>query len=220
MNDLVDLDRVRSLLKAIYYRRQFRTQRETAQRKTMFDTKIPAIIVDELPKPPPSTWDITTADRDSMGFFNANSTPPSPSPHQSPEMSFALETPSRRGRGLQRHRRVSDSSMLSTDLGYEYPYVPFLLPFPTWCANERIEWTTAATRASSRATTNRSCSLCGEVRARNPFPSSPSLTYFFTSRNDARSSRRARLLPRTLPLIASFMPCHDLSLPFFHQSFL
>ena len=129
MNDLVDLDRVRSLLKAIYYRRQFRAQREAAQRKTMYDADIPAIIVDELPTPPPSTRDITTADRDSMGFFNANSTPPSPSPHQSPEMSFALETPSRRGRGLQRHRRVSDSSMLSTDLEYEYPYVPFLLLF-------------------------------------------------------------------------------------------
>ena len=78
MNDLVDLDRVRSLLKAIYYRRQFRAQREAAQRKTMYDADIPAIIVDELPTPPPSTRDITTADRDSMGFFNANSTTPSP----------------------------------------------------------------------------------------------------------------------------------------------
>ena len=126
VNDLVDLDRVRSLLKTIYYRRRYRAQREAAQRKTMYDADIPAIIVDELPTPPPSTRDITTASRDSMGFFNPNSTPPSPSPHQTPDMSFALETPSRRGRGLQRHRRVSDSSMLSTDLGYEYPYVSLL----------------------------------------------------------------------------------------------
>ena len=127
VNDLVDLDRVRSLLKTIYYRRHYRAQREEQHRKTLFDQDIPAIIVDDAPTTPPSTRDITTAKRDSLGFFTGGSTPPSPNPDQSqfgfqsPDMSLALETPSRRGRGLQRYRRVSDSSMLSTDLGYEYP---------------------------------------------------------------------------------------------------
>lgn len=139
VNDLVDLDRVRSLLKTIYYRRQYQAQREAAHRQSLFNQNIPDIIVDDAPSTPPSTRDITTVKRDSLGFFSPGSgdgsTPPSPTPnfnpslgqfgyaYQSPDMSLslALETPSKRGRGLQRHRRVSDSSMLSTDLGYEYP---------------------------------------------------------------------------------------------------
>ena len=55
--------------------------------------------------------------------FHTLAPSPSPTPYHSPDASFMLETPSRRGRGLQRHRRVSDTSMLSADLGYEYPSV-------------------------------------------------------------------------------------------------
>ena len=87
--------------------------------------EIPAIVVEDMPTTPPvKTRDITLANRDSMGFFGGDSTPspsPSPSPFHSPELSFSLDSPSRHGRGLQRNRRVSDASMLSTDLGYQYP---------------------------------------------------------------------------------------------------
>ena len=87
--------------------------------------EIPAIVVEDMPTTPPvKTRDITLANSDSMGFFVGDSTPspsPSPSPFHSPELSFSLDSPSRHGRGLQRNRRVSDASMLSTDLGYQYP---------------------------------------------------------------------------------------------------
>ncbi|KAL5522184.1 CCH1 [Sanghuangporus sanghuang] len=123
VNDLVNLDRVRSLLKTIYYRRQFRTMMEEKRRQQMFEQDIPAIIVEDMPSTPPiSTRDITLANRDSMGFFNEPSSPsPSlPSPYHSPDLSITLDSPSKRGRGLQRNRRVSDMSMLSADLGYQY----------------------------------------------------------------------------------------------------
>lgn len=79
--------------------------------------------------PPISTRDITLANRDSMGFFNEPSSPSpsSPSPYHSPDLSITLDSPSKRGRGLQRNRRVSDTSMLSADLGYQYPCVLVLL---------------------------------------------------------------------------------------------
>lgn len=37
VNDLVNLDRVRSLLKTIYYRRQFRAMMEEKRRQQMFE---------------------------------------------------------------------------------------------------------------------------------------------------------------------------------------
>lgn len=81
---------------------------------------IPAIVVEDMPSTPlVSTRDITAANRDSM--FGDSPSPSSPSPYNTPDFSFSLDTPSRRGRGLQRNRRVSDTSMLSTDLGYQYP---------------------------------------------------------------------------------------------------
>lgn len=194
VNDLVDLDRVRSLLKAIYYRRHYRAQREMQLRQTMYDQDIPAIVVDELPSTPPSTRDITSANRDSMGFLN--STPPSPSPNISPDPSFALETPSRRGRGLQRHRRVSDTSMLSTDLGYEYPCVSLYLFLRTSDANLSISgWKITVILVSSMVTMSRSCSRCkprcGEVSISSC--SDPQMLFTPSpNRNDDRSSRRFR----------------------------
>ncbi|KAI5121745.1 hypothetical protein M0805_009034 [Coniferiporia weirii] len=125
VNDLVNLDRVRSLLKTIYYRRQFRAIMEEKRRQQMLDQDIPAIVVEDMPSTPfISTRDITLANRDSTHFGDSASPLSSPSPYHSPDFSFALESPSRRGRGLQRNRRVSDVSMLSTDLGYQYPIEP------------------------------------------------------------------------------------------------
>lgn len=68
-----------------------------------------------------STRDITLANRDSMGFFSDT---PSPTTYHSAEFSLTTDTPSKSGRGgLRRNRRVSEISMLSTDLGYQYPLV-------------------------------------------------------------------------------------------------
>lgn len=148
VNDLVNLDRVRSLLKTIYYRRRFLAHLENLRQQQRieqgnchwsisfspwfppfsiilrsFSPGVPAIIVEDIPSTPPlSTRDVTLANRDSMGFFGEISSP-SPSPYHSPDFSLASDTPSKSGRGLRRNRRVSDISMLSTDLGYQNPYV-------------------------------------------------------------------------------------------------
>ena len=140
VNDLVNLDRVRSLLKTIYYRRKFLAAREERIRLSKIEQQgilhsftrdtpltmsligIPAIVVEDMPSTPLlSTRDITQANRDSMGYFGDSPSPlNSPSPYQSPEFSLQSESPSRPSRGLRRNRRVSDMTMLSTDLGYQY----------------------------------------------------------------------------------------------------
>ena len=87
---------------------------------------VPAIIVEDMPSTPPlTTRDVTLANRESMGFGDAS---PSPKSYQSPDFSLGSETPSKSGRGLRRNRRISDMSMLSTDLGYQYPCVSIQLP--------------------------------------------------------------------------------------------
>ncbi|KLO12110.1 hypothetical protein SCHPADRAFT_875932 [Schizopora paradoxa] len=123
VNDLVNLDRVRSLLKTIYYRRKFLAAREERIRQSKIEQQgIPEIVVEDMPSTPLlSTRDITQANRDSMGYFGDSPSPlNSPSPYQSPEFSLQSESPSRPSRGLRRNRRVSDMTMLSTDLGYQY----------------------------------------------------------------------------------------------------
>lgn len=98
-----------------------------------FAVDIPAIVVEDMPATPQmSTKDITSAKRDSSGFLDSS---PSPSPYRTPDISLTPDTPSRGGRGgLRRNRRVSELSMLSTDLGYQYPYVQHLnLKFDLTC---------------------------------------------------------------------------------------
>ncbi|KII90373.1 hypothetical protein PLICRDRAFT_173801 [Plicaturopsis crispa FD-325 SS-3] len=114
VTDLVNLDRVRSLLRMITLRRRFLAHRD---RVRMSNQDIPAIVVDSLPTTPPplSTLDIASASRDS------NYGSPSPSSPgtawRSPDASFGMDLSSR---GLQRARRTSDISMLSGDLGNRF----------------------------------------------------------------------------------------------------
>uniref|UniRef100_D8Q6Y7 Calcium-channel protein CCH1 n=1 Tax=Schizophyllum commune (strain H4-8 / FGSC 9210) TaxID=578458 RepID=D8Q6Y7_SCHCM len=113
VTDLVNLDRVRSLLKTITYRRRFLAHKRQLQAERYSQQDIPSIVVDTLPTTPPSSSrDIASALQD---------TPGSPSPSQrraTPDVSLALEG----GPGLQRSRGgprwTSDTSFLSGDLGY------------------------------------------------------------------------------------------------------
>ncbi|KAI0667461.1 Ion transport protein-domain-containing protein [Trametes maxima] len=119
VTDLVDFDRVQSLLLMILYRRRYLAQREQARMQQMgiIQTDIPAIIVDDFPTTPPTiTRDITSPGQTPVHRFVDSDTPSAITPGilQSPDMSFAVDTPSRRM--LQRRQRTSDVSMLSIDM--------------------------------------------------------------------------------------------------------
>ncbi|KAJ6602707.1 Ion transport protein-domain-containing protein [Mycena vulgaris] len=109
VTDLVNLDRVRSLLKTISHRRRFLRYKQ--QQLMASESDIPSIVVDVMPATPPNTTkDISTA-----GY----STPSSPTPQRffTPDVSLSSSTPR-----LQRsaNRRTSDISMLSGDIsGYK-----------------------------------------------------------------------------------------------------
>ncbi|KAI0822128.1 Ion transport protein-domain-containing protein [Trametes gibbosa] len=119
VTDLVDFDRVQSLLLMILYRRRYVAQREQArmQEMGMTQTAIPAIVVDDFPATPPMiTRDITSPGQTPIYRFGGGDTPSaiSPSILQSPDVSFSADTPSRPM--LQRRQRTSDISMLSIDM--------------------------------------------------------------------------------------------------------
>ncbi|KAJ7872310.1 Ion transport protein-domain-containing protein [Mycena olivaceomarginata] len=105
VTDLVNLDRVRSLLKTISHRRRFLKYKQ--QQLMALEPDIPSIIVDVMPATPPNTTrDISTA-----GYM---STPSSPTPGRyfTPDVSLSSSTPR-----LQRsHKHRSDISMLSSDI--------------------------------------------------------------------------------------------------------
>lgn len=131
VTDLVDFDRVQSLLLMISHRRrylamkeQMRMQNFAQQGKSTFlyslfrlvltatPPGLPDIVVDagEPVTPPFTTRDITSPGQHTSPFMD----PETPSPiyrGHSPEHSLSFETPSRST--LQRTRRVSDVSMLS-----------------------------------------------------------------------------------------------------------
>ncbi|KAM5541612.1 hypothetical protein V8D89_004802 [Ganoderma adspersum] len=118
VTDLVDFDRVQSLLLMILYRRRYIAQREQARMRLMGGPDIPAIIVDDFPTTPPTmTRDITSPYQTPIHRSRDGIDTPvaiTPAVLQSPDVSFALETPSR---PLQRRtQRLSDVSMLSTDM--------------------------------------------------------------------------------------------------------
>jgi len=109
VTDLVNLDRVRSLLKTISHRRRFVKYKQ--QQLMALEPDIPSIVVDVMPATPPHT----TKDISSAGYA---STPSSPTPGRffSPDVSLSSSTPR-----LQRstNRRTSDISMLSGDIGFK-----------------------------------------------------------------------------------------------------
>ncbi|KAI0050088.1 hypothetical protein FA95DRAFT_1487881 [Auriscalpium vulgare] len=118
VTDLVNLDRVRSLLSTISYRRRFLAERQKV-RLAKIGRDLPAIIVDGLPTTPPmSTRDITSASRHSVNM-SPFSDPETPAMHREfYDTQSIAGSPTAR---LQRNtRRQSDMSMLSTDLGLRY----------------------------------------------------------------------------------------------------
>ena len=108
VTDLVNLDRVRSLLKAISERKKFLEYREQ-KRAAKLGQEIPSIVVEDMPETPPlSSRDIATAS------FESPSQTFSPVPrHSHHDVSFSMDIPT--GSRLQRSRRPSDYSMFSAD---------------------------------------------------------------------------------------------------------
>ncbi|KAG8763613.1 calcium channel protein [Ceratobasidium sp. 423] len=120
VSELVNLDRVRSLLKMVYHRRNYLQAREQLEAERRIRSGVPAIIVEDLPSSPPPT-----TSRDIAGGLG--------SPIASPRESFE-------GRASQEHtgyfgrvgsvpsspitstpipghqRQISDVSMLSADI--------------------------------------------------------------------------------------------------------
>ncbi len=131
VTDLVDFDRVQSLLLMILYRRRYLAEREHARMGQsggqyllfpshhalahLLTADIPAIIVDDFPATPPmTTRDITSPYQTPMQRSMDGDRPVlMPGILQSPDVSFAVDTPSR---PLQRRHRTSDVSMLSIDM--------------------------------------------------------------------------------------------------------
>ncbi|CAE6352806.1 unnamed protein product [Rhizoctonia solani] len=119
--ELVNLDRVRSLLKMVYYRRIYLQAREQLEAERRIKSGVPAIIVEALPSSPPPT-----TSRDIAGG-GLNS--PINSPRESFEERASQEHTGYFGRvgsvpsspiastPVPRHQRqISDASMLSADI--------------------------------------------------------------------------------------------------------
>ncbi|KAF7794178.1 hypothetical protein EIP86_005309 [Pleurotus ostreatoroseus] len=109
VTDLVDVDRVQSLLLMISHRRRYLKMREQAR-------GVPNIIVSGgEPITPPSLYtsrDITSPGQDTLSRFMDGDSPIGHYPNPLPDFSATMETPSRTT--LQRGRRLSDMSMLSS----------------------------------------------------------------------------------------------------------
>ncbi|GLB42802.1 putative calcium channel [Lyophyllum shimeji] len=108
VTDLVNLDRVRSLLKTISCRRRFLAYKARLAAEQQ-QHEIPSIVVDTLPEP------LSPGTPDGSHYGSAPGSPTLKQRFHSPDVSLALDLSS----GLQRSsRRLSDVSMFSTDRGY------------------------------------------------------------------------------------------------------
>jgi len=143
VTDLVNLDRVRSLLKTLTLRRRFLAHLDNKHRsalnlqvqgrlllyvslaKSNFSNAIdiPAIVVDSMPTTPTTP----PVSRDIASYYytsGVSSTPSSPTPQRTrlPDSSLEMSpTPGASGLHRASRRMTSDLSMLSTDLGYRFP---------------------------------------------------------------------------------------------------
>ncbi|KAI6152729.1 Ion transport protein-domain-containing protein [Pisolithus thermaeus] len=118
VTDLVNLDRVRSLLRMISQRRKHLLEREKVMNRD-----IPAIFVNSSPATPPPilSRDITSPRSEyETGQSDYESSSPSPSPRILVSPSELPATDRSFRSSLQRARRVSDVSMLSVDMGQSY----------------------------------------------------------------------------------------------------
>jgi len=107
--DHVNLDRVGSLLRMISHRRRFLAHKARARLMKMEQQDIPSIVVDVPVTPPLRTRDIA-AGLDSPA--TAFESPSAGTTFRSLDVSFMTDPTS--GSGLQRSRRASDISMLSS----------------------------------------------------------------------------------------------------------
>ncbi|KAI0031009.1 Ion transport protein-domain-containing protein [Vararia minispora EC-137] len=117
VTDLVNLDRVRSLLRTITERRRFLAAVELRRRESLAAT-VPEIVVDDFPSTPPATQDITSTNRNSV-----NMSPFGDQDHSGPFDRWdahASLSGSPRSSRLQRMRRTSDISVMSADLGVRH----------------------------------------------------------------------------------------------------
>ncbi|KIY44406.1 hypothetical protein FISHEDRAFT_51638 [Fistulina hepatica ATCC 64428] len=115
VTDLVNLDRVRSLLKTVSHRRRFLAHRQQMLAARSSQQGIPSIVVDTLPSTPP----VSSRDISSAGYENSPGSP-SPSDYRFsiPDVSLALDRSPGLHRSSRSPRRASDTSFLSGDLGY------------------------------------------------------------------------------------------------------
>ncbi|EJT98090.1 hypothetical protein DACRYDRAFT_118858 [Dacryopinax primogenitus] len=115
VTDRVNVDRVHSMLRTIILRRQYMVAREIErQRKRAEEHGIPAIVVESSPATPPLIGHRDLSDGRTLYAYEGLESPiPSPAFQHSHDTSFNISpSPS-----PNRHdRRVSDISMLSTDL--------------------------------------------------------------------------------------------------------
>ncbi|TEB23953.1 high-affinity cell membrane calcium channel [Coprinellus micaceus] len=97
VTDLVNLDRVRSLLRSLTCRRRFLRRLEEKRKAAQLEQEIPSIVVDDMPETPIMTSrDITTSVYGPYGNGNGISPPGTPSPKRQQfnapqDMSFSLE---------------------------------------------------------------------------------------------------------------------------------
>ncbi|KAG8895553.1 calcium channel protein, partial [Tulasnella sp. 403] len=121
VTDLVNLDRVRSLLRMIACRRRYLAYREAQAAAELIRLKhipldIPAIVVENSSASLHRSWDITTADKD-FAAFRVGDEPPSPSPTIRPlstaDTSASVSLPG--SPILAARPRHSDVSVLSGD---------------------------------------------------------------------------------------------------------
>ncbi|KAF6754799.1 high-affinity cell membrane calcium channel [Ephemerocybe angulata] len=108
VTDLVNLDRVRSLLRSLTCRRRFLKHLEAKRQTAQYEQDIPSIVVDDMPETPPmSSRDITA----SMYGEPASPTPRRRNFNGSQDMSFSLEiAPATRLQRSANLRRNSDNS--------------------------------------------------------------------------------------------------------------
>lgn len=122
VTDLVNLDRVRSLLRTIAARRRFLAQRDARLQES---GTVPEIVVDDTPTTP--TQDITSTNRNSVNmspFRDTHELGSRPSSYVNDRWDSEASLASRgspRAR-LQRGRRTSDISVMSADLGVRHTY--------------------------------------------------------------------------------------------------
>ncbi|KAG9101606.1 calcium channel protein [Ceratobasidium sp. 370] len=115
VTELMNLDRVRSTLKMVYHRRNYLQIREQLEAERRARSGVPAIVVEDLPSPPPaSSRDIAGSNLNSpRSSFESRWSRDDATDHVWHANAQAMSTPAA-GTGHQRQR--SDASMLSADI--------------------------------------------------------------------------------------------------------